>query len=455
MTTQTFELTEGTQIVVSECRGNLTIESGDESALVVKTPGPEKEAIITQTEGALVVETYGNCLLTCPNNVDMTIKAARGNLKLKGVGGDLVIDTVNGNATLAEIGSLNLQRVYGNLRAEQVDADLTVASVSGNARIKDVSGATSLGNVGGNLRAEGVSQGLTAENVGGDARLSPPFTASMEYIVRAGSDVVIRLPEEPDVRFALQAGGGVHTNVPELTLNQENGVKTGTLGEGAALIKAQAGGRVVIKSAACEDEYSGDFDFDFDIDLSFLEGLNELGPMIEARVAQAMAGLEAGLQEGLRHIDGDRIRVHIEHAAEKAQQAAERIAEKAQQAAEREAERARRAAEHEAERARMRAEHAERRWQRASGYPTPPTPPTPPEPPASSFSSYFREKFAHDSATPPEPPASSHASTAPEAPTPPMPSADELREERLQVLRMVQEGQLTPEEAAKLLAALH
>jgi len=36
-----------------------------------------------------------------------------------------------------------------------------------------------------------------------------------------------------------------------------------------------------------------------------------------------------------------------------------------------------------------------------------------------------------------------------------MPSADELREERLQVLRMVQEGQLTPEEAAKLIAALH
>lgn len=435
MTTQTFELTEGTQVIVSECRGNLTVESGEELALIVKTPGPEKEAVITQTEGALVVETYGNCLLTCPSHVDMTIKAARGNLKLKGVGGDLVIDTVNGNATLAEIGSLTLQRVYGNLRAEQVAENVAVTSVAGNARLKDVSGEASLGNIGGNLKAEGVSQGLTAENVGGDVRLSPPFTAGMEYIVRAGSDVVVRLPEEPNVRFELQAGGGVRTNVPDLEMNQENGVKTGALGEGAALVKAQAGGRVVIKAAGEEDEYGGDFNFDFDIDLSFLDALNDLGPMIEARVSQAMAGLEAGLQEGLRYIDGDRIRVHIEHAAEKAQQAAERIAEKAQQAAEREAERARRNAEREAERARMRAEHAERRWQRASGYPTPPEPPVPP--------------------TPPHAPAPPHAPTPSEAYTPPMPSADELREERLQVLRMVQEGQLTPEEAAKLIAALH
>ncbi len=429
MTTQTFEITAETQIVVSECRGNLTVESGDEGVLVVKTPGPEEEAAIDQKEGALVIETYGNCRLTCPGDVDLTLKAVRGNLKLHGVGGDLIIDTVNGNATLSDIDALTLQRVYGNLRVENADENVAVTSVAGNARIKDVSGEVSVGSIGGDLRSEGLAQGLAAEGVGADVRLGPPFTAGMEYIVRAGSDIIVHLPEEPNVRFELQAGGGVRANIQDIVLHQESGVTTATLGEGAALIKAQVGGRAVLKGAGMEEDYGGDFDFDFNIDLSFLDSLDELGPMIEARVAQAMAGLEAGLQEGLRHIDGERIRVHIERAAEKAQQAAERVAERAREAAEREAERARRAAEHEAERARMRAEHAERRWQRASGYPTPPTPP--------------------------EPPAPSQAPTPPEPPTPPMPSADELREERLQVLRMVQEGQLTPEEAAKLLAALH
>ncbi|HOU15374.1 MAG TPA: hypothetical protein PKZ84_19885 [Anaerolineae bacterium] len=432
MTTQTFEITEGTHIVVAECRGNLTVESGDEGALIVKTPGPEEEAVIVQEDGALVIETYGNCRLTCPGNVDLTLKAVRGNLKLDGVGGDLIIDTVNGNATLSDIGSLTLQRVYGNLRVENAEENVAVTSVAGNARIKNVAGEVSIGSVGGDLRAEGLAQGLALEGAGADVRLGPPFAPDMEYIVRAGSDLIVHLPEDANVRFELQAGGGVRANIPDLVLHQEGGKTTATLGEGAALIKAQVGGRVVLKVAGMEEDYGGDFDFDFNIDLSFLDALNDLGPMIEARVAQAMAGLEAGLQEGLRHIDGDRIRIHIERAAEKAQQAAERIAEKAQQAAEREAERARRAAEREAERARMRAEHAERRWQRASGYPTPPEPPTPPTAP-----------------TPPTPP------TPPEAPEAPAHTADELREERLQVLRMVQEGQLTPEDAAKLLAALH
>jgi hypothetical protein len=426
MTTQTFEISEKAQITITECLGNLTVKGADVNTVNVKTSGEDDQDTVAQEGDTLIIYASADCKITCPYNTALTIEAVRGDLRVKETQGDLVVASVNGNASLSDVGPTTIASVAGDLRARNVNGNLAVESVAGDARIDIVSGEASIDSVGSDLRAEGVAQGLTAESVGSDVRMEPPFTAGMEYSVRAGSDLVVRLPEEPNVRLELQAGGGVRTNIPDFVLNQEGGVTTGTLGEGAALIKAQVGGRVVLKGAGMEEEYPCDFDFDFDIDLSFLDKLNELGPMIEARVSQAMAGLEAGLQEGLHHIDGERIRVHVERAAEQAQRAAERIAERAREAAEREAERARRTAEHEAERARMRAEHAERRWQRASGYPTPPTPPTPPEPP-----------------------------TAPEPPAPPMPSADELREERLQVLRMVQEGQLTPDEAAKLLAALH
>ena len=88
----------------------------------------------------------------------------------------------------------------------------------------------------------------------------------------------------------------------------------------------------------------GDYveDFDVDIDLSFLEGLDELGPMIEARVAEAMAELDVQLQKGLSFLESDRFREHVEEAADKAERAAERIAEKARAMVERETERARR-----------------------------------------------------------------------------------------------------------------
>lgn len=432
MTTQTFEISEKAQITVKECLGSLTVKGGDMSAVTVKTSDTEETAVIQEGD-TLVIRARSDCQVLCPANAVLTIDSVHGDLKVKDIQGDLVISSVNGDASLREVGPTTIESVAGDLRARNVSGNLAVESVAGDARLDIVSGETSIESVGSDLKAEGLSQGLTAESVGSDVRLEPPFTAGMEYTVRAGSDLIVRLPEDANVRFKLQAGGGVRTSIANLVLHQEDGVITGTLGEGAALIEAQVGGRVVIKGGGAEEDYPrGDFDFDFDIDLSFLDALNDLGPMIEARVAQAMAGLEAGLQEGLRYIDGDRIRMHIEHAAEHAQRAAEKVAEQARRAAEREAEHARRNAEREAERARMRAEHAERRWQRASGYPTPPEPPTPPTPPA-----------------PPMPP------TPPEAPAAPTHTADELREERLQVLRMVQEGTLTPEDAAKLLAALH
>jgi hypothetical protein len=429
MTTQTFEITEKAQITITECLGNLAVKGTDANTVTVKTSGTDDEARISQEGDTLVINARTDCQVLCPDNTVLNIEAVHGDLKVKDVHGDLMINSVNGNTSLREVGPTTVESIAGDLRARNVSGNLAVESVAGDARITIVSGEASIESIGSDLKAEGLTQGLTVESAGSDVRLEPPFTAGMVYEVRAGSDLVIRLPENPNVRFELQAGGGVRTSTPDLVLHQEGGVTTGALGEGAALIKAQVGGRVVIKLAGAEGDYPKDFDFDFDIDLSFLDSLNELGPMIEARVAQAMAGLEVGLQEGLRHIDGDRIRMHVERAAEQAQRAAERVAEEARRVAEHEAERARRSAEHEAERARMRAEHAERRWQRASGYPTPPEPPTPPTPP-----------------TAPTPP------TPPEAPAH---TADELREERLQVLRMVQEGTLTPEDAAKLLAALH
>ncbi len=82
------------------------------------------------------------------------------------------------------------------------------------------------------------------------------------------------------------------------------------------------------------------------------------------------------------------------------------IHRRVQRATERAAERARRAAERQAERARLRAERAERRWRRASGQR-----PRPEREPATD-------------------------------------------EERMRVLRLVEEGKVTPEQAADLLAAL-
>ena len=156
-------------------------------------------------------------------------------------------------------------------------------------------------------------------------------------------------------------------------------------------MEAQAGGSITLRGEGSADGPPTEFEFDMD----FLDDLDGIGPMIEARVGEAMAKLEVRLEQGLGQINGDKLRLKIERAAEKSARAAERAAEEV-----------RRAAEREAQKAHMRAERSQRRWERASGQKPRPKP---------------------------EPVS---------------------EEEQLRVLRMVEQGRLTPEQAADLLAAM-
>ncbi|HNT75340.1 MAG TPA: hypothetical protein PKH77_10010 [Anaerolineae bacterium] len=435
MFSKVIEIGETPHITIEECYGDLTVQGTSGGQITLNLVDGAESIVMTQEAETLRLSAQENCRIVCPVGTTLDIQVIRGGLKVSGVHGSVMVGEVNGDAFLRDIGPLDVEKVFGALHVQQVAGDMRVNEVRADARIYqvegalhihavaadakigDITGPVTLDEVGSDLKAEGLAQGLTLGGAGSDVKLEPPFTPGATYQVRAGSDLTVKLPADANVRLSFKAGGGVRSSIPDLALHEEGGTVFGTLGAGEAFLEAQVGGRVRLKTTDAPDESAPRIE----LDLSFLDSLADIGPMIEARVSEAMAAVDISLQEGLRYIDGDRIRVHIERAAEKAEQAAERIAERARAAAEREAEHARRHAEREAERARLRAEHAERRWQRASGYhgPTPPAPPTPPTPPAS-----------------------------------PTPREDDKREERLQVLRMVEQGKLSPEEAANLLAAL-
>lgn len=404
---QTVATGAAPHIVVEECSGSLAVRGTETRQVRIRMSGDAESSALTQEGDVLTFRAPGDCRLTCPPGTMLTLKAVRGDLQVRMVHGAITAGQVNGSADLRDVGSLALGQVSGDLRARGVAGDVVGQGVSGDARVRAVAGQLTLHQVGGDLRADAVQKGIAVEAVSGDVRLGPPFAPGAAYRLSAGGDLVVRLNGEASVHFKLQARGNVQVRVPNLALQEQEGALVGDLGTGEALLEASVGGRAVLKAGELE---SDEFPESYDLDLSVLD---DLGPLVEARVAEAMADLNLRLEnEGWFMADEGRLRQRVEQIAEQA-------AERARQAAEREAERARRAAEREAERARIQAEQAERRWQRASGHrpAAPPTPPAPPAPPAS----------ATDTIT---------------------------REERLRVLRLVEAGRLTPEEASDLIAAL-
>jgi hypothetical protein len=281
-----------------------------------------------------------------------------------------------------------------------------VNNVSGSARVQIVSGPFSIHALEGSLRATGLEGGMAA-TVGSDARLGPPYTPGETYSLTVGSDLVVELPDEPNLSFSITAGSQIKSNIPDVDIVNEGGTAVGRMGEGEATINATVGGSAVLRSTSESATYHAE-DFEFDFDPGTFAFLDDLGPMIEATVSNAMSQVDMHLQEGLKYFDSDEFKAKMERVADKAKRAAERVERQAEDVAER----ARRSAERAAERARIRAQHAERRWQRASGQ------------------------------------RSSEQTAAPETP------ADNLKEERLSILRMVEDGKITSDEAAKLLSAL-
>jgi hypothetical protein len=299
---------------------------------------------------------------------------------------------VGGNARVRDIeGECVLEHVNGNLQVRDVDGDLQIKAVGGNAHVNDVRGQFSAKKVGGNLTFDEVPGGATVEQVGGNARMKPPFAPGAAYRIVTGGNLDIHIPENASLSLALQAGGGVRSKIADLTLEKTDGKMAGVLGGGEASLEAQAGGSITLRGGGAADGPPGEFEFNMD----FLDDLEGIGPMIEARVGDAMAQLEIQLKQGLGQFDSEKLRIKMERAAEKSARAAERAAEEV-----------RRAAEREAQKARMRAERSQRRWERTSGQKSRPR------------------------------------------------SEPVSEEEQLRVLRLVEQGKITPKQAADLLSAM-
>ncbi len=401
---QTVETSATPHITVTECLGNLVVRGSEVQQVTIQVQGGADDAVLEQKGETFTLATRAGCLISCPPATTITVGTGQGNLKIKGVEGPVTIGTVHGNVNLRAVGPTALEQASGNLSVRQVAGDLRVQTLRGNARVHQVEGSLSLSQVDGNLVAEGLQGGLTAEQVKGNVRLGPPFSPGATYRLSANGNLTVHLLADASLHLALRAGDGVRSRIPDLALEEEEEEETrGILGTGEASLEAQVGGRVYLRPLEPGEGLAEGLPLDFVADL---EGL---GAQIEARVAEAMAEMEVRLAESLGRIDSEEIHRQVERATEQALRAAGRAGERARQEIERATDRARREAERarlRAERARLRAERAERRWQRSSG-----RRPRPRQEPATD-------------------------------------------EERLRVLRLVEEGKITTKQAADLLAAL-
>jgi DUF4097 and DUF4098 domain-containing protein YvlB len=427
MKLQRFEVSETPHLII-ECYSVLDITGGREGEVAIKSYGAEEDLAVERDGAEFTITTHSRCKVGCPQDTVLTLRAVHGDLRLRRVYGPITAETLSGDTALIDVGPTTVVSASGDVRIRSANGDVTLENVSGDVRIRGVNGFLQLGNASGDLSVRGIQGQLEADNVSGDfsargvlgrvscrsvsgdlsvayleggldasisgdASLKTDFTAGRDYRITASGDVTARFPASASARFQVTASGNIHHKVEWSDLGEDTGsTLTGRIGDGEANVEITSRGSVTLRSKEDAKEFIFGFEpEEAEFDVELESMAEELERSIQAHMAQ-MDRLNAQIEAELSRIDDTTIQRKVQEAARKAERAAER--------------------------ARLKAEKAQRRWERMG-------------------------------AQRPVRPASARRPTAPRPPSDPV-----SEEERLMILRMVQEGKISSDEAARLLEAL-
>jgi hypothetical protein len=388
-----FEVSNTPHLTIT-CHSDLEVNGGREGEVAIKVYGDPNDLDVQREGESFTLTLRTRCKVACPQAATLTIPQASGNLRVRRVDGPLAIEQVHGDTVLRDVGPTTIVQASGSVSARSVQGDLGLNDVLGDVSLRGVEGKL-LGDIKGNLKASYLESGLEAK-VNGNCSLKTDFTPGCDYLLTTLGNASFNFPAQASAHINVTTHGNLKHKVDWAEIEQiSEGTLSGRVGQGEARVEIEASGNVSLRGRS----ETGTFVFGWAVDDEFDEGLGiELESMaeeLERNIEMHMARLEAKLKD----IDQEAIRRKATRAAETARRKALRAAE----------------------RARIKAERAERRWERMS--------------PRHSGSSRHATRGRGPSPPPPPPP--------------PVTS-----DERMMILRMVQEGKITADEGARLLEAM-
>jgi hypothetical protein len=413
-----FATTSASPQIQLQISGDLRLKGQDEFVVMAKSDNPE-DLSLEARDDQVVIRSSGNCSVRVPRAAVIQVQAVHGNANFKALEGELSVDIVNGDLDLRSVGRINIGTVNGNVSAKNVDGDLKIVQANGDVSMRGVQGDfTVTGKVSGNLTLSDIGGSATATADGNiTLRLDP--TPGHQYIFYCRGNVFCRLSEEASAEISVPKASQVMVDLPGIHASAP--VQTPyalTLGEGDAKVTLSADGNVIL------DTHAPDWGMeDFDIDIgSEVEGMADaVSQQISQQVDLQMRMIEEQLNAQLASLS---MRLS---AAKLTEDQARHIEERAREASQRATERAQERVRRAQERMEQKLAAAQRKMEyRAQAH--------------ERAARHGRHAFSFN---------------FPTAPTPPTPMGEPVsEEERLVILRMLEQKKITMEQAEELLSAL-
>lgn len=408
------------RVFIAAIHGNLQVKGWDRPEIWLRSN--DEQAILEQQDDRIQITSHGDCLIRLPHEAELQVQSIHGGARIKLLEGALNLEQVAGSLELRNIESAQVGSIDGNLLAKQVTQDLIVEQVQGNAIARDIQGRCVLKRVAGNLDMRDTEDDIEAA-AGGNVRLRLCLLVGKTYRIQAGGNIQCEVPQDASLQVDLSSGAQrIKILLPEGKTTLAEGRYSLTMGEGEASMALEAGGSIVF--AAQEMDWAEMDEVQEELEETFSEFSEEfsqqIADQVEAQIeaqmeilSQNLAKLESMIgKSGMPPEEAEQVLQRARQASERANLRAQERMRRAQEKLERKLQAAQRKTE-------MKMKAIERRGRPAR-----------------------RQTWRFEWSSPPSPPP---ASPPGESPT---------DEERLLILRMLEEKKITIQEAEELLAAL-
>lgn len=221
--TQVLQLTRDNPIVHIKAYAGVKIEGVDQTEITCEIDAPQ---LVTMVEDGdhVYVTVNSSCRLTVPALSSLEIERAMGSAKIANIKNTIRIEKALGNLVLSDIseavigkvgGNFSVQRSEGSVKIEKVGGNLIVADVGsfrcekigGSCKVRQVHGDFVLEKAGGNIKAQDISGVFSVRAVGGSL-ISKNVNFGED--LRVGGNIrVIRFGLGKD-GLSLRAGGDIN-----------------------------------------------------------------------------------------------------------------------------------------------------------------------------------------------------------------------------------------------------
>ncbi len=220
MQQQTIAVSVMPNVVVESISGDLRVAGWERSEIMVKTDG-EKLKIAPGTD-PIVISCDEDLILYLPRGAnlrvekvagDASLQALRGPVTLGPIAGDLTINDlgpvtlsmVSGDASLRNIGALSAEDISGDFILRGAHGICAIDTVGGDASLRDVDDMMTIQSIGSDLYVRNV-HGAVNVTAGADVALYVDPKPGLAYDVTAGDDLIVRLSPETNVKLHLTGG---------------------------------------------------------------------------------------------------------------------------------------------------------------------------------------------------------------------------------------------------------